>query len=108
MTTDNKNIIKKELDQAMAPRYSEYALYTISDRALPDVKSGCKPVSSRILYTMHEMGLKSNSVKKKCARICGQVVGLRHPHSPTSVYGNLVNMSQDWRMRYPLIDFQGK
>jgi DNA gyrase subunit A len=92
-----------ELDRA----YRLYAAKTIEDRALPDVRDGCKPVQRRILYAMHDMGLLSSRPQRKCARIVGEVLGKYHPHGDQSVYGALVRMAQDFSLREPLVDGQG-
>jgi len=92
-----------ELDRA----YRLYAAKTIEDRALPDVRDGCKPVQRRILYAMHDMGLRSDRAQKKCARIVGEVLGKYHPHGDQAVYGALVRLAQGFTMRHELIDGQG-
>lgn len=92
-----------ELDRA----YRLYAAKTIEDRALPDVRDGCKPVQRRILYAMHDMGLRSSRPHRKCARIVGEVLGKYHPHGDQSVYGSLVRLAQDFSMREMLVDGQG-
>jgi DNA gyrase subunit A len=85
----------------------EYARETITDRALPDVRDGLKPVQRRILYSMHELGLRYNQPHRKCARIVGECLGKFHPHGDQSVYLALVRMGQDWVMNAPLVDGQG-
>jgi DNA gyrase subunit A len=92
-----------ELDRA----YRLYAAKTIEDRALPDVRDGCKPVQRRILYAMHDMGLRADRPQRKCARIVGEVLGKYHPHGDQSVYGSLVRMAQPFAQREVLIDGQG-
>ena len=79
----------------------------IVSRALPDVRDGLKPVHRRVLFGMHELGVKSNSSYKKSARIVGEVLGKFHPHGDTSVYDAMVRMAQDWSLRYMLVDGQG-
>jgi DNA gyrase subunit A len=79
----------------------------IVSRALPDVRDGLKPVQRRILYAMHEMGIRPNTAYRKCARIVGEVLGKYHPHGDASVYDALVRMAQPFSMRYPLVDGQG-
>ena len=79
----------------------------IVSRALPDVRDGLKPVHRRVLYGMHELGIRSNSPFKKSARIVGEVLGKFHPHGDTSVYDAMVRMAQDWSLRYLLVDGQG-
>ncbi len=87
--------------------YMEYARETITDRALPDVRDGLKPVQRRILYAMHELGLFPNRPHRKCARVVGDVLGKYHPHGDQSVYLALVRLGQDWVMHIPLVDGQG-
>ena len=91
----------------MRTSYLTYAMSVIVSRALPDVRDGLKPVQRRILYAMHEMGIRPNSQHRKCARIAGEVLGKFHPHGESSVYDTLVRMAQPFSMRYPLIDGQG-
>jgi DNA gyrase subunit A len=92
-----------DLEQA----YFEYAVETITDRALPRVEDGLKPVQRRILYAMHDMGLRHDRPHKKSARIVGEAMGKYHPHGDQSVYLAMVRMAQDFAMRHPLIDGQG-
>jgi DNA gyrase subunit A len=92
-----------DLEQA----YFEYAVETITDRALPRVEDGLKPVQRRILYAMHDMGLRHDRPHKKSARIVGEAMGKYHPHGDQSVYMAMVRMAQDFAMRHPLIDGQG-
>ncbi|UDF30106.1 UNVERIFIED_ORG: DNA topoisomerase IV subunit A [Roseateles sp. XES5] len=103
----DENIQPVDLKAALEERYLAYALSTITQRALPDVRDGLKPVHRRIIHAMSEMGLRSNSSFKKCARIVGDVIGKFHPHGDQSVYDALVRMAQDFSQRYPLIDGQG-
>ncbi|MGD8625990.1 MAG: DNA gyrase subunit A, partial [Anaerolineae bacterium] len=92
-----------DLEQA----YFEYAVETITDRALPRVEDGLKPVQRRILYAMHDMGLRHDRPHKKSARIVGEAMGKYHPHGDQSVYMAMVRMAQDFSMRHPLVDGQG-
>ncbi|WP_242221959.1 DNA topoisomerase IV subunit A [Shinella zoogloeoides] len=101
------NILPVDLKAALEERYLAYALSTITQRALPDVRDGLKPVHRRIIHAMSEMGLKSNSSFKKCARIVGDVIGKFHPHGDQSVYDALVRLAQDFSQRYPIVDGQG-
>jgi DNA gyrase subunit A len=91
----------------MRGAYLDYAMSVIVARALPDVRDGLKPVQRRILYAMHDMGLRSNSPYKKSARIVGEVLGKYHPHGDSAVYDAMARMAQDFSMRYPLVDGQG-
>jgi DNA gyrase subunit A len=96
-----------DLASDMTAAYMGYARATITDRALPDIRDGLKPVQRRILYAMHELGLDSEHPHKKSARIVGEVLGKYHPHGDTSVYHTLVRMAQDFSMEMPLVDGQG-
>ena len=95
------------IEEEMRTSYLSYAMSVIVSRALPDVRDGLKPVQRRILYTMHEMGLRSNTAYKKSARIVGDVMGKFHPHGDNAIYDALVRMAQPFSMRYPLITGQG-
>ncbi len=88
-------------------QYLQYAIATVKDRALPRVGDGQKPVQARILYAMWEMGGRAGTPRKKSARVVGDVLGKFHPHGDTSVYDALVRLSQDFTLRYPLIDGEG-
>lgn len=96
-----------ELADDMTRAYIAYARETITDRALPDVRDGLKPVQRRILYGMYDLGLRHDQPHKKCARIVGEVLGKYHPHGDSSVYLALVRMAQDFVMGVPLVDGQG-
>ncbi len=95
------------IEEEMRTSYLTYAMSVIVARALPDVRDGLKPVQRRILYAMHEMGIRPGSQHRKSARIAGEVLGKFHPHGEGSVYDTLVRMAQPFSMRYPLIDGQG-
>jgi DNA gyrase subunit A len=101
------NIAQRDIGEEMKTSYINYAMSVIVGRALPDVRDGLKPVHRRILYTMHEMGLKHNKPFKKSARVVGDVLGKFHPHGDMSVYDALVRMVQDFSLRYPLVRGQG-
>ncbi len=101
------NIVPVDLKAALEERYLAYALSTITQRALPDVRDGLKPVHRRIIHAMSEMGIRANSSFKKCARIVGDVIGKFHPHGDQSVYDALVRLAQDFSQRYPIVDGQG-
>ncbi|HMO34513.1 MAG TPA: DNA gyrase subunit A [Gemmatales bacterium] len=89
-------------------RYLNYALSVITNRALPDVRDGLKPVQRRILYAMfHDLHLNANERPLKCAKVCGEVMGNYHPHGDAAIYDALVRMAQDWVLRYPLIHGEG-
>jgi len=96
-----------DIEQEMQTAYLDYAMSVIVSRALPDVRDGLKPVHRRILYAMHDMGLRPGTSYRKSARIVGEVLGKYHPHSDTAVYEAMVRMAQDFSLRYPLVDGQG-
>ena len=95
------------IDNEMQTAYLSYAMSVIVARALPDARDGLKPVQRRILYAMHDMGLRAGSSHKKSARIVGEVLGKYHPHGDASVYEAMARMAQDFSMRYLLVDGQG-
>lgn len=102
-----EKIIDEELESLVGERFGRYSKYIIQDRALPDARDGLKPVQRRILFAMYKLGLSSNKPYKKAARIVGDVIVKYHPHGDTSVYEALVRLSQDFKMRLPLIDMHG-
>jgi len=104
---DGGRIVDEPLGEALSRRYLAYALSTIMNRALPDVRDGLKPVHRRLLYSMRQMRLDPQGGAKKCARVVGDVIGRFHPHGDQSVYDALVRLAQDFAQRYPLIDGQG-
>jgi len=104
---DGGRIIDEPLSEALSRRYLAYALSTIMNRALPDVRDGLKPVHRRLLYAMRLLRLDPQSSAKKCARVVGDVIGKYHPHGDVAVYDALVRLAQDFAQRYPLIDGQG-
>lgn len=95
------------IEQEMRDAYLAYAMSVIISRALPDARDGLKPVHRRILYAMHDMGLRSDMSYKKSARIVGEVLGKYHPHGDQAVYDAMVRMAQDFSLRYMLVDGQG-
>ncbi|MFA5720140.1 MAG: DNA gyrase subunit A, partial [Acholeplasmataceae bacterium] len=102
-----EKIEKVLLEDIMSSRFGRYSKYIIQDRALPDARDGLKPVQRRILYAMGQMGLAFNKSYKKSARIAGEVMGKYHPHGDSSIYEAMVRMSQDFKMRVPLVDMHG-
>ena len=102
-----ENISIQPMEDVMGDRYATYAKYVIQDRAIPDVRDGLKPVQRRIIFTMFKNNNVFNKPTRKCAHTVGAVMGTFHPHGDTSIYEALARMSQDWKIRYPLIDFQG-
>ncbi|MGD1994150.1 MAG: DNA gyrase subunit A [Anaerolineae bacterium] len=101
------NVERIDIEQEMRSAYLDYAMSVIVARALPDARDGLKPVQRRILYAMHELGLRPGSPYKKSARIVGEVLGKYHPHGDSAVYDAMARMSQDFSLRYPLVDGQG-
>lgn len=96
-----------DLKKTMEKSYIDYAMSVIAARALPDVRDGLKPVQRRILYSMIELNNGPDKPHRKCARIVGDTMGKYHPHGDSSIYGALVNMAQEWAMRYTLVDGHG-
>ncbi|MDP9237845.1 MAG: DNA gyrase subunit A [Chloroflexota bacterium] len=109
MTTDSGfgNIRNRGIEDEMQSSYLDYAMSVIVQRALPDVRDGLKPVQRRILYAMHEMGLRPNTAYRKSAAIVGDVLGKYHPHGDSPVYEAMARMAQDFSLRYRLVDGQG-
>jgi DNA gyrase subunit A len=101
------NVRPVAIEDEMRSAYIDYAMSVIVARALPDVRDGLKPVHRRILYTMHEMGLRSTSAYRKCAGVVGDALAKYHPHGDIALYDALVRMAQDFSLRYPLVDGQG-
>src|SRR6056297_668788 len=104
---DGEKLIPINIEDEMKSAYIDYSMSVIVSRALPDVRDGLKPVHRRVLYGMHDLGVRSSSAHKKSARIVGEVLGKYHPHGDTSVYDAMVRMAQEWSMRYQLVDGQG-
>lgn len=101
------NVQRVDINEEMRSAYLDYAMSVIVARALPSAKDGLKPVHRRILYAMHDMGIRASSSHKKSARIVGEVLGKYHPHSDAAVYDAMARMAQEFSMRYPLVDGQG-
>ena len=104
---EEKGIISENISSQMERSFLDYAMSVITDRALPDVRDGLKPVHRRILYAMNGMGLTASSKFRKSATVVGEVLGKYHPHGDISVYEAMVKMAQDFTMRYPLVIGQG-
>ena len=102
---DKINVV--DLKKTMETFYINYSMSVIASRALPDVRDGLKPVQRRVLYSMIELGNGPDKPHRKSARIVGDTMGKYHPHGDSSIYGALVNMAQDWNLRYPLVDGHG-
>ena len=106
MSTEDK-LIPINIEDEMKSAYIDYSMSVIVSRALPDVRDGMKPVHRRVLYGMHDLGVRSSSSYKKSARIVGEVLGKYHPHGDSSVYDTMVRMAQSWSLRYLMVDGQG-
>lgn len=102
-----EKVIESSLEDIVSERFARYSKYIIQDRALPDARDGLKPVQRRILYAMQQLGMYHNKPYKKSARIAGEVMGKYHPHGDSSIYDAMVRLSQDFKMRVPLIDMHG-
>ncbi|MBJ2172670.1 DNA gyrase subunit A [Aureibaculum sp. A20] len=104
---EGEKLIPINIEDEMKSSYIDYSMSVIVSRALPDVRDGLKPVHRRVLFGMHELGIKATGAHKKSARVVGEVLGKYHPHGDTSVYDAMVRMAQDWSMRYQMVDGQG-
>ncbi|MHC5023857.1 MAG: DNA gyrase subunit A [Planctomycetota bacterium] len=104
---DLGHVVELEIERELHSSYLTYAMSTIMDRALPDVRDGLKPSQRRILVAMNDLGLSPGKKHRKCAKICGDTSGNYHPHGESVIYPTLVNMGQDWKIRVPLVDKQG-
>jgi len=104
---EGDKIIPINIEDEMKSAYIDYSMSVIVSRALPDVRDGMKPVHRRVLFGMHELGIRATGAHKKSARIVGEVLGKYHPHGDTSVYDAMVRMAQEWSLRYLLVDGQG-
>ena len=104
---EHDKIIPINIEEEMKSAYIDYSMSVIVSRALPDVRDGLKPVHRRVLFGMHELGIRATGAHKKSARVVGEVLGKYHPHGDSSVYDAMVRMAQDWSMRYELVDGQG-
>lgn len=104
---NGEKIIPINVEDEMKSAYIDYSMSVIVSRALPDVRDGLKPVHRRVLFGMHELGIKATGSYKKSARVVGEVLGKYHPHGDTSVYDSMVRMAQNWSVRYLMVDGQG-
>ncbi len=104
---EGEKLIPINIEEQMKSAYIDYSMSVIVSRALPDVRDGLKPVHRRVLFGMHELGIKSTGAYKKSARVVGEVLGKYHPHGDTSVYDSMVRMAQNWSVRYMMVDGQG-
>ena len=106
-TNKKEGVISVEISTEMKESFIDYAMSVITDRALPDVRDGLKPVHRRILFAMNEMGLTYQARYRKSAAVVGDVLGKYHPHGDAAVYDSMVGMAQDFSYRYPLVQGQG-
>src|SRR3989344_6067892 len=100
-------VISRSIVSEMKKSFIDYAMSVITDRALPDVRDGLKPVHRRILYAMHTLGLSASAKTRKSATVVGEVLGNYHPHGDSAAYEAMVKMAQDFAIRYPLVIGQG-
>lgn len=107
MSNNRAEIQEMTLEEVMGDRFGRYSKYIIQDRALPDIRDGLKPVQRRILFSMFTEGNTNDKAFRKSAKTVGNVIGNYHPHGDSSVYEAMVRMSQDWKMKTPLIDMHG-
>ena len=105
--TDFGFIKSTQIVEEMRSSYLDYAMSVIVSRALPDARDGLKPVQRRILFAMHDLGMRPTSGYKKSARLVGEVLGKWHPHGDSAVYDAMVRLAQDFTVRMPLVDGQG-
>ena len=106
-TEDSKRVVSRSIVSEMKDSFIDYAMSVITDRALPDVRDGLKPVHRRILYAMHQIGLTASAKTRKSATVVGEVLGSYHPHGDASVYDAMVKLAQEFSTRYPLVIGQG-
>lgn len=107
MNSFKENIQETEVSEVIGPKYLDYAMSVIVERALPDSRDGLKPVHRRIMHAMNELGLTNEKPFKKSARVVGEVLGKYHPHGDSSVYEAMVILAQDFSTRYPLVNGHG-
>lgn len=100
-------MLNNDVLHELGTNFIEYAVAVNTDRAIPNATDGLKPVAKRILYGTYDCGFKNDKPHVKCANIVGNVMADWHPHGDSSIYGALIRLSQNWVMRYPLIDFHG-
>ena len=106
-TGHSRLVERRTVENVMEDGYLRYSMSVIIDRALPDVRDGMKPVHRRIMYSMHEEGLRSSARHRKSANVVGAVMGKYHPHGDYSIYDAMVRLAQPWATRYPLVNGQG-
>ena len=105
--TESSGVQKITLENVMGDRFGRYSKYIIQERAIPDIRDGLKPVQRRIIFAMSQDNNTFDKAYRKAAKTVGNVIGNYHPHGDTSVYDAMVRLSQEWKMRMPLIDMQG-
>ena len=103
----SRSVERRTVENVMEDSYLRYSMSVIIDRALPDVRDGMKPVHRRIMYAMHESGLRSSARHRKSATVVGDVMGKYHPHGDSSIYDSMVRLAQPWATRYMLVNGQG-
>ena len=103
--SSHEMIIQDEIETVLSNGFGRYSKYVLQERAVPDVRDGLKPVQRRIIYSMYEERNTFDKPTRKCAKTVGNVIAKYHPHGDASVYDAMVRLSQDWKMRVPLIDF---
>src|SRR3989304_4316727 len=107
MAAEELRIVPRPIEEERKTAHLDHAMWVIVSRAWPDARDGLKPVQRRILFGMHELGVRPDGPYRKCARIIGEVMGKFHPHGEVPIYEALVRMAQEWSFRYPLVDGQG-
>lgn len=108
MSLTEEMIFPVNINEEVKQSFLDYAVSVITDRALPDVRDGLKPVHRRILFAMHDLKLYNNKPHTKSAKVIGEVLGSYHPHGDTSVYDAMVRLAQPFSLNYPLVDGHGK
>ena len=106
-TKETSHIQELSLEAVMGERFGRYSKYIIQERALPDIRDGLKPVQRRILFAMNQDGNTHDKAFRKSAKSVGNVMGNFHPHGDSSIYEAMVRLSQDWKLRAPLIEMHG-
>ena len=101
------SVLDLDIERELQDSYLTYAMSTIMDRALPDVRDGLKPSQRRILVAMNDLNLRPNKKHLKCAKICGDTSGNYHPHGESVIYPTMVGMAQNWKMNTPMVQPQG-
>lgn len=108
LTVEEKRIIKKDLNELQKENMLDYFMSLIYERAISDVRDGCKPIHRQSIWSMYDLGIFPDKPHKKAARIVGDIIGRFSPHGDASAYGALVRMAQDFSLNVPLVDPHGK